>query len=382
MSAADTVRRARRSFFPGLFTLALVGFFAAGLQAQDLSLGPADLRIEQSLEGGYVLRVRAKPGCRSVMLVESTEDPDRRTASYALRDPVHRPTNGDELRVLDGKFLEPDGRGYFIVDSTPEPDPELGEAFRLFIPYLVTYGNPWNRNGEVMVLDGTYLNVRTFEKPYCDYTGPFLDHPFTVKVTQSPIPGQPEGNFMPEAVEAFRTISEKGNGGALHSSGEADIAEQLDRVLDSVRGKTLELVLAIDTTESMANDLAALKAMLPRLVSTHAARCESLKLGFVYYRDYFEEYLTRIVPFRAGADAVERELLRIRVNGGRDIPEAVFEALYAGVTGFEWQADERLVVLIGDAPPHPKPRGSVTETMVYREADARGVKLHTIILPQ
>lgn len=380
MRAAHLVQRVRRVLSASAFALAAL--VPTHLSAQDLALGPDDLRIEQSIEGGYLLRVRRKPGVGSVMLVESTEDPDRRTASYSLRDPVHRPTNGDERRLLDGEFLEPDGRGYFIVDSTPEPDPELGEAFRLFIPYLVTYGYPWSRSGEVMVLDGTYLNVRAFAKPYCDYTGPFVDNPFTVKVTQRPLPGPPEGNFMPEAVDAFRSISEKGNGGALYSSGEADILEKLDRVLDSVRGKTVELVLAIDTTESMANDLAALKAMLPPLVSKHAARCESFRLGFVYYRDYFEEYLTRIVQFKDGADAVGQELQRIRVNGGRDIPEAVFEALYAGVTGFEWQADERLVVLIGDAPPHPKPRGSVTEAMVYREAEARGVKLHTIILPQ
>ncbi|MDY7028298.1 MAG: hypothetical protein SVR04_08385, partial [Spirochaetota bacterium] len=72
---------------------------------------------------------------------------------------------------------------------------------------------------------------------------------------------------------------------------------------------------------------------------------------------------------------------RIRVYGGRDIPEAVYEALYSGVTTYEWEAEKRMIILVGDAPPHPIPRGKVTREMVYTEAHARGIEIHTIILP-
>jgi len=40
------------------------------------------------------------------------------------------------------------------------------------------------------------------------------------------------------------------------------------------------------------------------------------------------------------------------------------------------------VVLVGDAPPHPMPRGSITPEMVQDEAARNGVQIHTIILPQ
>ena len=59
------------------------------LTAEELAVGPQDLIIEQSLEGGYNLWVKAKPGISSVLLTESTEDPNRRAATYALRAPEY-----------------------------------------------------------------------------------------------------------------------------------------------------------------------------------------------------------------------------------------------------------------------------------------------------
>ena len=108
---------------------------------------------------------------------------------------------------------------------------------------------------------------------------------------------------------------------------------------------------------------------------------DSFRVGLVYYRDYMEEYLTRRVDFQDDLGLVQRAVDTVRVAGGRDIPEAVYEALYTAVTGFVWSAEDRLVVLVGDASPHPHPRGFVTAELVRSEAELRGVRIHTIILP-
>jgi hypothetical protein len=88
-----------------------------------------------------------------------------------------------------------------------------------------------------------------------------------------------------------------------------------------------------------------------------------------------------MIEFQEDLDSAQRLIDRVRVAGGRDLPEAVHEALYRAVYSFDWQAGERMVVLIGDAPPHPRPRGAVTEDMVLSEAETKEVRLHTIILP-
>lgn len=350
------------------------------LAAQDMSVGVEDLRIEQSLEGGYYLYVRNKPGIGSILLTESTEDPDRQVASYSLRNPQYHPENGDELRMLDGELLESDGL-YSLIDSTPIEDAQFGQAFRIFIPWIVVFGYEWTRNGEIQVLDGTYLSIRAFELPYADYQGAFQDNPFIIRVSQKPSEGPPEGNYMEETVESFSRIAENTDGHIYYSEGEEDILEKIEEILGEEEGDALDLVLALDSTESMQNDMPWLRDHLGEIIEKYSSGFSQIRVGFVYYRDYFEEYLYRKSGFETGLDRIQYVLNHIRPAGGRDIPEAVNEALYAALTEFDWLADNRKIILIGDAPPHPRPRGRVTEEMVTEQAAVLGVGVHVIILP-
>ncbi|MFP4153427.1 MAG: hypothetical protein ACLFSV_11330 [Alkalispirochaeta sp.] len=345
-----------------------------------LSVTPEDIRIEQSIEGGYNLVIRKKPQMESVLLTESTEAPDRGVTTFAYRSREYHPENGDERRILDGEFL-PRGEQFFLVDSTPEADDEFGEAFRIFIPYILEFGYPYTRNGEVMVLDGTYLSIRTFSEPYADYRGEFRDNPFILRVEQAPLEGPPEGNYMPDTVDSFLDISRENDGETLYSEGPEDTLNQISALLPG-DGRTLDLVLALDTTQSMRDDMPVLRDNLVETLQEELATYESFRIGFMHYRDYLEDYLVRKYDYVDTWELVQDRLDRIRVAGGRDIPEAVYEALWASVRGFEWTADDRMIILIGDAPPHPRPRGSVTREQVFSRARELDVKIHTIILPQ
>ena len=362
-----------------LIALSLPLSSAAG---QDLSIGPGDLFMEQGRDGGYHLWIKKKPGIGSVLLTESTADPARKEAVYALRNPVYHPVNGDERRRLDGEFLDTSKGLYSLIDSTPEPHEVFGEAFHIYVPYVVDFGYAWTRSGELQVLDGTYLNIRAFPLKYADYDGGFFDNPFVMRLVQKPLEGPPEDNYMDETLKDYREIASEGGGEAILSTGEADILDKLKTLVGNAGGKSLDLVLALDTTESMKNDMPHLRLSLVPLLEEIAAGYERLRFGIVFYKDYMEQYVTRTVPFEPDLSTAQKVLDSIRVFGGRDIPEAVYEALYAGVHGFPWAAESKMIVLIGDAPPHPRPRGSVTKEMVYRDAKAFGVELHTIILPQ
>jgi len=362
--------------------LALVLVFGMSMLGADpLEIAPEQLVITQTLDGGYDLYIQAVPGLGSVLLTESTEDPERETASYAYRNPEYHRANGDERRLLDGEFLD-ETRGHSLVDSTPQEHPDLGQAFHIFIPYLVVYGYPWTRSGEVQVLDGTYLSIRAFEKPFADYTGAFRDNPFILRVVQKPFEGPPEGNYMDAAVKAYQEISEEGRGKLIYSRGEDDIIEKIAEIIDQSPGRSMDLVLALDTTQSMTNDMPHLRKSLVPLLREKSEGFDALRVGVVLYKDYDEEYVTDVYPFQAGGvETVQWILDRIRVYGGRDIPEAVYEALYTGIHSYPWSADRRLIVLVGDAPPHPRPRGKVTKEMVYGDAESRDIELYTIILP-
>ncbi|MDA3939046.1 MAG: VWA domain-containing protein [Spirochaetia bacterium] len=351
------------------------------LPGQSLVLEGNNLVIEQTIKGGYDLWIKAVPGLGSILVTESTADPLKQASSFSLMNPEYHPVNGDEKRLLNGKFLEAQGKTQFaLIDSTTENHPEIGAAYHIFIPYIVEYGYSWSRIGEIQILDGSWINIRTFEKPHADYTGAFHDNPYIVRVNQKPLPGPPEGNYMDEAVTAFEEIARDGE--MVFGVGQEDIIDNIRWILQQTDGDTLDLVLCLDTTRSMEDDVPFLKDSLIPMLLEETSGFSNFRIGMVLYKDYFEEYVTKTIPFQNNLSYIQSFINNIRVFGGRDIPEAVNEALYEGVHKFDWSADAREIILIGDAPPHPRPRGKVTSQIVSEDAESIGISINTIILPQ
>ncbi|MDR1428697.1 MAG: VWA domain-containing protein [Spirochaetaceae bacterium] len=364
-------------FFPVLALFCLGG---AGGFAQDLSVVPGDLRIEQRTDGGFHLFIRKKTGMASVLITESTRDPSLNADNYAYRTKEWNEVNGDEIRLLNGVPIPRESGIWSLIDSSPEPDAQFGEAFHVYIPHILEYGYPWTRSGEIYVVDGTYLNIRAFALPYGDYSGTFRDNPFTVSVVQRPQEGPPEGNFMRDTVEAFTEIAASGT--LAWSTGPGDLVDKIKTILDDADGDTLDLVLCLDTTSSMKDDIDSVRLMLIPMLKDIISKYSRFRIGMVLYKDYFEEYLNRVIPFTANFDEFQRDLNTITVAGGRDIPEAVYEALHEAAVKFPWEARDRLIILIGDAPPHHRQRGTVSKDMVDRAVEERNLKVNAIILPQ
>ena len=347
-----------------------------------MGIGAADLRVTQGADGGFHLYVRKKPAINSVLLTESVRDPAMREDNYAYRAAEWNAVNGDEARIVDGEALPKERGIWSLIDSTPERHGELGEAFHIYIPYIIYYGYPWTRNGEVYVGNGTYFNIRAFEKPYADYTGAFRDNSFLLEVAQRPLAGPAVNNYMKDTEDAFHEIAGLEQGEAVRSAGPSDLIATISGILKKELGNSLDLVFALDATASMGDDIAAIRDSLAVMLDEDMRAFRQLRIGMVLYKDYGDAYVTKVMPFTNSLDRFQKSLLDIAVGGGRDIPEAVYEALYEAATRFRWQAESRLVILIGDAPPHPRPRGKISKEMVAKELNAHRVKVSAIILPQ
>jgi Mg-chelatase subunit ChlD len=230
-------------------------------------------------------------------------------------------------------------------------------------------------------MDGTYLNIRAFELPYADYRGSFKDNPFEIEAKQLPEEGPPEGKYLKEAVESFAEISNSGGGDLIYATGTDHLTDRLRAALEKEKGKNVDIVICLDTTGSMKKYIDPLRLKLIPMLRELTGSLLSFRIGMVLYKDYFEQYLTRIIPFTNDFGKFQRDLDAIRVMGGGDIPEAVYEALYAGATGFPWEAEAKVMFLVGDAPPHPKPRGKITKEMVNKAVNEKGIKVSAVILP-
>jgi hypothetical protein len=365
----------------GKFILCVFLLVGIPVFGQDLSLNPEDLHIELRADGGFHLFIRKKPDISSVLLTESTRDPAMGADNFAYRAKEWNSINGDEIRLLNGVPIPRESRIFSLVSSTPVLHPELGTVFHIYIPWILEYGYPPGRHGEVHVTDGTYFNIRAFNFPYADYRGRFHDNPFILSVVQRP-PERPLGQFMPEAERAFNEIAREGRGDFLYAENPAALIEKIGDILKKEVGKAVDIVLCIDTTGSMRPYMDEIRAKLVPMMREITAEFTDWRIGMVRFKDYFEEYLTRVIPFTRNFNLFQQNLNAIRARGGGDIPEAVYEALYDAADQFPWEAESKLIILIGDAPPHPVPRGRITRDMVFQMAAEKDLKISAIILSQ
>jgi hypothetical protein len=89
--------------------------------------------------------------------------------------------------------------------------------------------------------------------------------------------------------------------------------------------------------------------------------CNYLRLGLVTFRDHppqDESFVTRVVPLTENIEEIREGVERMRASGGGDGPEAVTDGLME-LLNLDWHpGSTRLVVMVGDAPPHGvEPRG-------------------------
>lgn len=384
---------------------------------QQLRITAENVRlVRDEKNGGYHLYVKKLPNVNSILLTETTKDPEGKSDSYAYRAQEYNSINGDEIRYLDGKKLESEGAKYSLVDSTPENTSFFGPAFHIYIPETIVYGYEWSRNGHVKIGKGTFINIRSFEKPYADYTGDYMDSPFmfdlkvTKRVVKKPAPkvqpkpdpepiNEPEpvdepetvltDDYNPVASEKFKEFSDD----IIYSKGPETIIEDIRGLLADIEDKdNLDLVFAIDATGSMKNDLDKLKTDMYPLLTELFGNTPGARVGLLFYRDYGDTFKymdlpVKVFPFTSNFTSFSKNLNSIRIYGkeGGDIPEAVYEAMYASCEFYSWRnTAQKKIILIGDAEPHPTPRGigRYSKDYVMGIAESRKIKIHSILLPK
>jgi len=126
--------------------------------------------------------------------------------------------------------------------------------------------------------------------------------------------------------------------------------------LGSVREVGLDVVFVVDATGSMGWLIDLVKERIDGLAAAIRRLVPVTRFGIVAYRDYDDpEFVTRLEPLHLSTRPVRRFLETLEARGGGDIPEAVDAGLQTAIESGGWKAGSKhVIVLLGDAPPHPQ----------------------------
>ena len=141
----------------------------------DLKLNNEDIIIVKQIDG-YLLSINAKPSIKSIIIMDSGTDPNKKAVSYAYRTKKPNEYSKNEFRILAGKKISNESN--FIMDSKPEPDKRFDLAFHVLIPFQVITGKD---NQNILINNGSYLNIRTFPMIYSNYQNGFVDNSYIIK---------------------------------------------------------------------------------------------------------------------------------------------------------------------------------------------------------
>src|SRR5687767_5832515 len=118
----------------------------------------------------------------------------------------------------------------------------------------------------------------------------------------------------------------------------------------------LDVALCVDITGSMTPFIAAARAHMVRVLDALVATPNvDLRVAIVAYRDHGSLKLLEQSPFSGDPAETKRRLDKLVVQSppeNTDAAEAVFSGLVA-CAELPWRAGAyRIVILVGDAPPH------------------------------
>ncbi len=161
-------------------------------------------------------------------------------------------------------------------------------------------------------------------------------------------------------------------------TGGEELAGAFAKHIKRMRKRGLDIVFVFDSTGSMGLYVEHVKKKIRSLVRAIRKLVPAARVGLVTYRDVGMDFVTRAVQLTHGTRGLELFLQETDYEGGGDRPEAVEEGLRVAIDGMNWKKDSaKVIVLIGDAPPHAADVGKAGD-LVEKFRDKMGGTLAAV----
>ena len=132
-----------------------------------------------------------------------------------------------------------------------------------------------------------------------------------------------------------------------------------DLEIGDLKLRHFDVTFVVDSTGSMKFVLTWIKRDVVKMMRAFGMIAREPRIDVTFYRDHGDAYVTQVHRLTGDGAALAKAIAGARAAGGGrgDIPEAVYEALHAATTKQKWSRSSdarKIVVLIGDAGPHPE----------------------------
>jgi hypothetical protein len=143
-----------------------------------------------------------------------------------------------------------------------------------------------------------------------------------------------------------------------------------------------DVLITFDTTGSMYPCLHEVKQRVEAMVERLFLRVPGLRIGVITHGDYCDPFpFWTKLPFTQNQATIASFIHNAPKTGGGDTPEA-YEYVLDMAKEMDWQADNRVIVMIGDDVPHePTYRQNMRHLnwrTVVHDLNEKGVKIHGV----
>jgi len=162
------------------------------------------------------------------------------------------------------------------------------------------------------------------------------------------------GIFNCDAEEQFQTIADSLNGEFRQVNDSTSAGETVLNVLDSNLVAGTDVAFLIDRTGSMYDDIRSVRRAVTQIV-TLLNRQPNVRLAMGFYQDVHvdgQEWYS-MIPLSLNYTPAQTALSNIKVDGGGDTPESLYDAMAKAIDELDWNpTSKKLLIVIGDAPSH------------------------------
>ena len=181
-----------------------------------------------------------------------------------------------------------------------------------------------------------------------------------------------------DAETALNTASKLFNTPTNYANDAEELTDKLRDIIDRYKNSgNTDLVVVLDTTESMHPYLRSIKRDIRGIVRELFDNNKSSRIGFLLYRDVKDTYLTKRIDFSNDINFINREVNYFYATGGGDKAEPMYEAVQEALEKFYYVNENKLVIVITDAP--AKVIGRANLDLNVKTAKEKGITVEFIL---